>query len=160
VYTLNSLKEFGSKVRWGVDVQQALESASATDPQTVVLKFKVPAPRFYDLLTYKFDIGVYIVPKHIFSAAGDWTNFKFYDQAKGWPLTTGPRKGAGVSPEQKVLELRDSWGAVDAGLPSMPKMQRMVYLPINDQTAGVQALVKNDIAYMPFIIQNVKEAVK
>ena len=24
----------------------------------------------------------------------------------------------------------------------MPKVQRMVYLPINDETAGVQALVK------------------
>ena len=80
---MSSLKEFGSKVRWGVDVQQALESATATDPQTVVLKFKVPAPRFFDLLTYKFDIGVYIVPKHIFEATGDWTNFKFYDLAKG-----------------------------------------------------------------------------
>jgi peptide/nickel transport system substrate-binding protein len=160
VYTLNSLKELGSKVRWGVDVQQVLESASATDPTTVVAKFKVPAPRFFDLLTYKFDIGVYIVPKHIFSAAGDWTNFKFFDIAKGYPVTTGPWKIVAASPEQKVFDLRDSWWAVDAGLTSMPKVQRMVYLPINDETAGVQALVKGDIDYMPFIIQNVKEAVK
>ena len=32
VYTLSTLKDLGSKVRWGVDVQQALDSVSATDP--------------------------------------------------------------------------------------------------------------------------------
>ena len=32
VYTLNTLKELGPKVRWGVDVQQALESASLPTP--------------------------------------------------------------------------------------------------------------------------------
>ena len=42
----------------------------------------------------------------------------------------------------------------------MPKVQRMVYLPINDETAAVQALDKGDIDYSAFIIQNVKEAVK
>ena len=39
---LSSLKELGSKVRWGVDVQQVVESATATDANTVVVKFKVP----------------------------------------------------------------------------------------------------------------------
>src|SRR5437870_4400554 len=31
VYTLSTLKDLGPKVRWGVDVQQALDSVSATD---------------------------------------------------------------------------------------------------------------------------------
>ena len=158
-YTLSTLKELGPKVRWGVDVQQAVESATASDANTVVIKFKNPAPRFFDLLTYKFDIGVYILPKHIFQSQGDWTNFKFFDIAKGWPATTGPWKIVAASPEQKVFDLRDSWWAVQAGLTEMPKVQRMIYLPITDQTAEVQALVKGDIDYGPFIIQNVKEAV-
>ncbi len=159
-YTLSTLKDLGSKVRWGVDVQQAVDSATATDPTTVVVKFKVPAPRFFDLLTYKYDIGVYIVPKHIFAAAGDWTNFKFFDTSKDWPVTTGPWKVVAGSPQQKVFDLRDDWWAVKAGLTEMPKMQRMIYLPITDQTAGVQALDSADIDYSAFIIQNVKEAVK
>jgi peptide/nickel transport system substrate-binding protein len=159
VYTLSTLKDLGSKVRWGVDVQQAVDSVSSSDAQTVVIKFKNPAPRFFDLLTYKFDIGVYMVPKHIFSTAGDWTNFKFFDLAKGWPVTTGPWKIVAGSPEQKIFDLRDSWWAVDAGLTEMPKVQRMIYLPINDETAGVQALDKGDIDYMAFIVQNAKEAV-
>ncbi len=120
----------------------------------------MPAPRFFDLLTYKYDIGVYMVPKHIFESAGDWTNFKFFDLEKGWPVTTGPWKVVAGSPEQKIFDLRDDWWAVKAGLTQMPKVQRMIYLPITDQTAGVQALDKGDIDYSSFIIQNIKEAVK
>src|SRR5256886_15826747 len=65
-YTLNSLRDLGPKVRWGVDVQQAVEKAVAADANTVVIDFKIPAPRFFFFMTYKYDIGVYIVPKHIF----------------------------------------------------------------------------------------------
>src|SRR5262245_56073338 len=65
-YTLNSLRDLGPKVRWGVDVQQFMQEARVTDPNTVVVTFKVPAPRFFYFMTYKYDIGVYIVPKHIF----------------------------------------------------------------------------------------------
>src|SRR5262245_8136017 len=39
-YTLNTLRELGPKVRWGVDVQQFVQDARAVDPQTVVVRFK------------------------------------------------------------------------------------------------------------------------
>ena len=76
-------------------------------------------------------------------------------------MTTGPWKVVAASAEQKVFDLRDSWWAVAAGLTDMPKVQRMIYLPITDQTAAVQALDKADIDYSGgLIIQNIKEAVK
>ena len=62
----------------------------------MVLKFKIPSPRFFFFATYKYDIGVYIVPKHIFEGQ-DWTSFKHFDMAKGWPVTTGPWKVADAS---------------------------------------------------------------
>ena len=86
-YTLNALKELGPKVRWGVDVQQFMQEARTSAPNTVVIKFKVPAPRFFYFMTYKYDIGVYIVPKHIFQGQ-DWTTFKHYDPSKDWPVTS------------------------------------------------------------------------
>jgi ABC-type transport system substrate-binding protein len=76
-------------VRWGIDVQQAVEKAAASDANTVVIDFKIPAPRFSFFVTYKYDIGVYIVPKHIFEGQG-WTTFKHFDLSKKWPVTTGP----------------------------------------------------------------------
>jgi ABC-type transport system substrate-binding protein len=54
-----------------VDVQQAVDSVTVSDPSTVVIKFKNPAPRFFDLLTYKYDIAVYMPPKHIFGSAAE-----------------------------------------------------------------------------------------
>src|SRR5207248_2734543 len=60
-YTLNTLRDLGAKVRWGIDVQQAVEKAIATDANTVVVDFKIPSPRFFFFMTYKYDIGVYIV---------------------------------------------------------------------------------------------------
>ena len=46
-YTFNTLRDLGPKVKWGVDVNQALDEATVTDPNTVVLKFKIPSPRFF-----------------------------------------------------------------------------------------------------------------
>src|SRR6516165_1949129 len=88
-YTLNTLRDLGPKVRWGVDVQQAVEKATAADPNTAVIEFKIPAPRFFFLMTYKYDIGVYIVPKHIFEGQ-DWTSFKNVDLTKKRQVTSGP----------------------------------------------------------------------
>src|SRR5438093_2708040 len=86
-YTLNSLRDLGPKVRWGVDVQQFMQEARVTDPHTVVVTFKVPAPRFFYFMTYKYDIGVYIVQQHIFQDQ-DWTTFKHFDLEKVMPVTT------------------------------------------------------------------------
>src|ERR1700688_3002262 len=65
-YTLNALRDLGAKVRCGVDVQQAVARAEASDANNVVIDFKIPSPRFFFFMTYKYDIGVYIVPKHVF----------------------------------------------------------------------------------------------
>ena len=134
-YTLNSLKELGPKVRWGVDVQQFMQEAKTTSPNTVVVKFKVPAPRFFYFMTYKYDIGVYIVPKHIFQGQ-DWTTFKHFETAKDWPVTTSPWKVVFSSPQQKVVDRRDEWWAAKAGLAPMPKVERNVWLPSATWTGG------------------------
>src|SRR5712664_1398751 len=86
-YTLRSLRDLGAKVRWGVDVQQFVEDAQATDANTVVIKFKAPNPRWFYFMTYKYDIGIYPVPKHVFDGQ-DWTTFKAFDIANDLPVTT------------------------------------------------------------------------
>jgi peptide/nickel transport system substrate-binding protein len=144
-FTIEGLKRQGSKVRWGIDVQQFVEEAKATDSNTVVVKFKVPAPRFFDLLTYKFDIGVYPVPKHIFEKQDDWSGFTNFDLAKGLPLTTGPWKLVYSSPDQKIIDRREDWWAVKAGLAQMPQVERIVYLPNTGETQMAQAYITNQI---------------
>jgi peptide/nickel transport system substrate-binding protein len=145
-YTLNSLRDLGPKVRWGVDVQQFMQEARVTDPNTVLITFKVPAPRFFYFMTYKYDIGVYIVPKHIFQGQ-DWTTFKHFDTAKDWPVTTGPWKVVFASPEQKVIDRRDEWWAAKAGLAPMPKVERNIWLPSAGEQQLAQALITNQVDY-------------
>src|SRR5207245_394873 len=82
---------------------------------TVVIDFKIPAPRFFFFMTYKYDIGVYIVPKHIFEGQ-DWTTFKHFDLAKQWPVTTGTWQVVDASPQQKVFERRPTWWSAERAL--------------------------------------------
>ncbi len=141
-FTFNSLRDLGPKVKWGIDVNQALDKATATDANTVVLDFKIPSPRFFFFVTYKYDIGVYIVPKHIFDGQ-DWTSFKHFDLAKGWPVTTGPWKVTASSLQQKVFDRRDGWWAAEQKLAPMPEVQRNIWLPMVDEQQTAQAQITN-----------------
>ncbi len=147
-YTFNTLRDLGPKVKWGVDVNQALDEAVVTDPNTVVLKFKIPSPRFFFFATYKYDIGIYMVPKHIFQGQ-DWTSFKHFDLAKDWPVTTGPWKVVEASQAQKVFVRRDTWWAADQKLAPMPQMLRSIWLPNTGEQQTAQAMITNeaDTAY-------------
>ena len=107
VYTLNTLKELKEQVRWGKDIDSAMDNAELVDKYTARVNMQRPDPRFFFLLTYKFDIGVYIVPQHHYEGR-DWTTFGDYDRDKGWPLSTGPWQVT-TSPEQKIFDRRDSW---------------------------------------------------
>lgn len=143
-FTLNSLKELGSAVRWGVDVQQFVEEAEVIDDNTVLVRLTVPAPRFFYFMTYKYDIGVYIVPRHIYEGQ-DWTTFKAFDLEKGWPVTTGPFTVVASSPEQKIYDRRDTWWAAEQGLAPMPEMERIVRLPAPPEQQAIQAFITNEI---------------
>ncbi len=143
-YTLNALRDIGPKVRWGVDVNQAVAKATATDANTVVVDFKIPSPRFFFFMTYKYDIGVYIVPKHIFEGQ-DWTTFKHFDTAKGWPVTTGPWRVTNASPQQKVFDRAASWWAADQKLAPLPQVLRNIWLPFAGEQQMAQAMITNQV---------------
>lgn len=145
VYTLNTLRDLGPAVRWGVDVEQFVEEATADGTHDVVVTFKVPAPRFMFFMTYKYDIGLYIVPQHLYDGQ-DWTTFNAFDIEKGWPVTTGPWRVVFSSAEQKVIDRADSWWAVDQGLvETMPQVERIIYLPFTEETQVAQQLISNQI---------------
>ena len=123
-YTFNSLQDLGAEGQVGRRRPAVRRrTAKATDANTVVINFKVPAPRFFDFMAYKYDIGVYIVPKHIFEGQ-DWTTFTHFDLER-----TGrspPAPGRSSSPRRSR---RSSTGATTGGRPrpawhQMPKVER------------------------------------
>ncbi|MBA2521562.1 MAG: ABC transporter substrate-binding protein [Chloroflexia bacterium] len=144
-YTLNTLRDTGAQVRWGVDIEQFVESATVESEQETLVRFKVPAPRFFYFMTYKFDIGLYIVPQHVYEGQ-DWTSFTAFDVEQGWPVTTGPWRVVFSSQEQKVLDRAESWWAVEQGLvEAMPAVERIVYLPFTEETQVAQQVITNQI---------------
>jgi peptide/nickel transport system substrate-binding protein len=157
-YTISTLAELGPNVQQGANVQPYVESAVATDANTVVLKFKVPAPRFFDFMTYQYDKGMEIVPKHVFEGQ-EWATFKNYDLEKGWPITTGPWKVVFGDPTQKIVDRLDDWWAVKAGLAAdLPKIERLVMQPFSE-TANTQQIITDDLDHVRLLVENVKTAV-
>src|SRR5215210_3099110 len=142
VYTFNKLVEVGAAGKWGADVQQFLEAAEATDENTVDCNFKVPAPRVFDFEAYKFDIGVYIMPQHIFQDQ-DFATFNFFDIEKGWPVTTSPWRVVFSSEEQKVLDRADDWWGVEAGVADLPAARRFIYLPDPGEQGMISGIIAN-----------------
>ena len=169
VYTLNTLKNLKEQVRWGRDVDASMTNAELADKYTAKVNLLRPDPRFFFLLTYKFDIGVYIVPEHHYNGR-DWTEFGDYDREKGWPLSTGPWQVTS-SNELKVFDRRDSWwgeGVADLGYyGQLPRVKRIIYIPgvsqeqratalINDQVDGAAmttpSLIKEILEHNEFLI--------
>jgi len=77
-----------------------VDRTRVVDAATVEISFSAPAPRFVMQLAYWYDMGIYIVPKHVFAAQSDWTQFNHYDPEKGWPLTTGPWRLGLTTPQR------------------------------------------------------------
>ena len=147
VYTLNALKDLKEQVRWGRDVDASMVNAELVDKYTAKVNLIRPNPRFFFLLTYKFDIGVYIVPEHHYNGR-DWYTFEDYDRDKGWPLSTGPWQVT-ASTESKVFDRRNSWwgeGVADLGdYGRLPRMKRIVYIPGLPQEQRAQALINDQV---------------
>ena len=144
-FTLNAVRDAGTSIRWGVDVEQFVEEATAESDTDILIQFKVPAPRFFYFMTYKYDIGLYIVPKHHYEGQ-DFASFQAFDIEAGLPVTTGPWRLTFTSPEQKVIDRADSWWAVDAGLvEAMPAVERIIYLPFSEEAQVAQQLIANEI---------------
>ncbi len=143
VWTFDELIKVGPKVKWGADVQQVTKSVVVTDPNTVKFTFLVPAPRFFDFISYKYDIGVYIMPKHIFEGK-DLSTFTHFDITQGWPVTTSPWRVVASTPEQKVLDRASDWWGVKAGVATLPKVERIVYLPDPGEQNLAQGIIANN----------------
>ena len=142
-YTLNAAAAMGAKVKWGNDVKLVMDKAETVDPNTCKITFKVPAPRFFNQLSYAFDIGFYIVPKHIFEKE-QLDTFPHFDLAKGYPVTTGPYRVVHSSPQQKIMDRAADWWGVKAGVAPLPAVERYVYLPDQGEQQLVQSIIKNE----------------
>ncbi len=127
--------------------EQFVESIEAVDDLTTVVTFNQPAPRFkFEVLTLKFDTGIPIVPAHVLEPLEDYNAFPGgLEMAHSGPYTT-----VVWDQTQKILDLREDWWAVEAGLIDTPEVKRIVMINLGGQVganmeAVAQRIVNNDM---------------
>jgi ABC-type transport system substrate-binding protein len=128
-YTFNG-QLTNEKLPYHASFVQFVESVETPDAQTVIVNFKIPAPRFaFEVLTLKFDTGIPIVPEHWLSKQAD------VNAAPGGIdiPTSGPYRLVLWDATQKIFDLREDWWAVEAGVAEVPDAKRVVVSTLGGQ---------------------------
>ncbi len=135
------------KLQYSGQFNQFVEKVEAIDDLTVVVTFKIPAPRFmFEVLMLKFDTGIPIVPAHVLEGVDDWNAY-----AGGFDMPhSGPYTIVSWDNAQKILDLREDWWAVEAGLIEMPDVKRIVMVNLGGQIGQnmdtvAQRIVNNEM---------------
>lgn len=134
------------KLPYHSSFEQFVDNVATPDDKTVVVTFKIPAPRFaFEVLMLKFDTGIPIVPKHVLEKEADVNAF-----AGGLDIVhSGPYNLVLWDANQKIYDLRDDWWAVKAGRIATPAVKRIVMVNIGGQVGQnmdivIQRLVNNE----------------
>jgi peptide/nickel transport system substrate-binding protein len=145
VFTLTMLRDNAPKLNYSTEMKAWVKDAVAVDPQTVLVTLTSPNPRFmFDYFQWHSDLGVPIVPEHIFKGQ-DLTTFTNFDLAKGWPIATGPWKLTLESPEQRFWDRRDDWWGAKTGFHPLPAMKRVLVLPNFQDDKQLELLSANQV---------------
>lgn len=141
------------------EIIDTVKSAEAVDDLNVKIVLTSVNPRFvFDKLTFHADLGVPMVPAHVFEGQ-DPATFTNYDQEKGWPLCTGAWKLVYSDVQRKIWDLREDWWGAKTGFHPLPKVERMVFLPGMDENTMVQLISNNEIDLaFSFTAQNMELA--
>ena len=135
------------KLPYHAAFDQFVASMATPNDKTVVVTFKIPAPRFaFEVLMLKFDTGIPIVPEHILGKEADVNAYE-----GGLDMVhSGPYNLVQWDANQKIYDLREDWWAVKAGRIAKPAVKRIVMTNIGGAQVGgnmdivIQRLVNNE----------------
>ncbi len=144
-FTLGLLQRNPDLTAAASDVGRLMSTATAVDDRTVQINLTQPAPRFHwDYLTFRADIGIPIVPQHIWEGQ-DPSTFKNFDPLKGWPVGTGPYKLVSEDVQQRIWDVRPDWWAAKTGFHALPQVSRLIFLPGMNEITMAQMMIANQI---------------
>jgi len=129
VYTFQG-QMTNNKLDYNAQFNAFVQGFTAPDDQTVVVTFKQPSPRFaFEVLTFKYDTGIGIVPQAFLSKQTDVSAF-----AGGLEMVhSGPVNLMVWDQNQKIFDMRDDWWALKAGIAQPPDVRRVVMTNIGGQ---------------------------
>jgi peptide/nickel transport system substrate-binding protein len=143
VFTLNMARDNAGSMVHLADLPNYFKEAVKVDDLTLKVVLTAPNPAFW-ATTLSTNHGVIIVPEHIWKDVNplEFTNF---DLEKGLPVGTGPYKLVFASAQQKVYDLRKDWWAAETGFKELPQVERIIYLPQQDESQAAQLLITNQV---------------
>ncbi|HUT20599.1 MAG TPA: ABC transporter substrate-binding protein, partial [Anaerolineae bacterium] len=145
-FTYNTLLERAPDYANSARVAVLLQEAVAVDDYTVRFMLKQANYRFhFTECTYRFDIGNYIVPEHVFKDVADWREFAFLTEDLSLPVVTGPYKISESTSTHKHFDLRDDWWAAKTGFMELPKVERIINITSPGDTQTAQMIINNEI---------------
>lgn len=149
VFTFNMLAENGRTKKdliQSTTVADAVKSVSAPDATTVVFDLNKADPRFaFKFLLNHYDIGLQILPKHVWQGIEDKAGFDNFDVDKGWPVTTGPWNLVRFTDTQIFMDRRDDWWAAQSGFASLPEIKRVVTVPGGSRDRMAQLITAGQV---------------
>ncbi len=142
------------------EIIDTVSSAEVIDERNVKITLTGVNPRFvFDKLTFHADLGVPMVPAHVYETAEDPSTFSNYDPDQGWPLCTGPYELVYTDVQRKIWDLRQDWWGAVTGFQPLPRVERLVFLPGMDENTMVQMISNNEIDLaFSFTAQNMELA--
>jgi peptide/nickel transport system substrate-binding protein len=149
VFTFNTLRDNAGAMVALADLPNFLERAEKVDESTAKLILNRPNPTFW-ATTLTTNHGVFVLPKHVWEGQ-DMMEFTNFNLDAGLPLGTGPYKLVFASPQQRILDLREDWWAVETGFKARPQVERIIYLPAQDESQAAQLLITNQIDMSPIL---------
>ncbi|HRW06455.1 MAG TPA: ABC transporter substrate-binding protein, partial [Caldilineaceae bacterium] len=149
VFSFNMNRDNADSMVHLADLPTYLEEAVKVDELTVKLMLKSPSPSFW-ATTLTTNHGPIVVPEHIW-ADKDPLEFTNFDLANGLPVGSGPFKLVFASPQQKIYDRRDDWWAVETGFKSLPNVERIIYIPQQDESQAAQLMINGDLDMGPIM---------
>jgi peptide/nickel transport system substrate-binding protein len=149
VFTMNMLRDNADSMTHLADLPAYFKEAVKVDDLTVKVVLNSPNPSYW-ATTLTTNHGPVMLPEHIWKDQNP-TEFADFDIAKGYPVGTGPYKLVFAWPDQKVYDLRTDWWAAETGFKPLPKVERTIYLPDQDESQAAQLLIQNQIDMAPIM---------
>jgi peptide/nickel transport system substrate-binding protein len=149
-WSMETLKRVPGLNRAGTYTSE-LDGVDVVDDNTITVKLNQTDWRFFfKSLTFRFDLGddTAIQPAHIYSTMKDeeLAQQKFFDVAKGWPVSTGPYGVVESTDQLCVFDLRPTWWAVESGfVKSYPDVWKIQVTPFTNDTIAAQQLINDEI---------------
>ena len=143
VFTFNLCRDNKDWMVHLADLPEYLVEAKLVDDMTAKLILNKPAPAFW-ATTLSTNHGIHVLPEHIWKGQ-DPQKFTNHDISKGWPVGTGPYRMVFASPDKKVYDLRDDWWAAETGFKRKPKVERIIYVPSQEESKAALALITNQV---------------